>query len=94
MKKQNVYVCRCEDVTLDELYYWIHRGFTTFEGLKRQLRIGMGPCQGQICGEVIRRELANFLKKHPADINTHTTRPLTMGVPLEAIAKAGDQDES
>lgn len=93
MNKKLVYVCRCEDVTMAELYYWINRGFTTFEGLKRQLRIGMGPCQGQICGEVVRRELALYHKKHPADVKTHTIRPLTMGVPLEAIAKRGDRDE-
>ena len=39
----------------------INEGYTNFEDLKRLLRVGMGPCQGNTCGHLIQRELANFL---------------------------------
>ncbi|HPU95761.1 MAG TPA: (2Fe-2S)-binding protein, partial [Bacillota bacterium] len=43
---EKVYICRCEEVTLDEVREWISRGYDTPEELKRVTRIGMGPCQG------------------------------------------------
>ena len=41
---EKVYICRCEEVTLDEVREWIARGYDTPEELKRVTRIGMGPC--------------------------------------------------
>jgi len=87
MNDKNVIICRCEDISLAEIKHWMEKGFVTFEDLKRQLRVGMGPCQGQTCGELIQRELAKFLNKRPEEIPMQKTRPMTLGVPLKAIAK-------
>jgi bacterioferritin-associated ferredoxin len=48
--KSNIIICRCEDVTLQQIDDAIDRGYHTYEDLKRLLRIGMGPCQGNTCG--------------------------------------------
>lgn len=93
MKKDNVIICRCEDISLDEIHELMEQGHTSFEDMKRLLRVGMGACQGNTCGGLIQREIALFLNKKVEEINVHKVRPLITGVPLEAIAK-GDQDES
>jgi NADPH-dependent 2,4-dienoyl-CoA reductase/sulfur reductase-like enzyme len=40
-------VCRCEDVTLERV-----TRYASWRMAKLQTRIGMGPCQGRICGPV------------------------------------------
>ena len=42
-------VCRCEDIALGALH---HR--TDSREIKLQTRCGMGPCQGRICGPILR----------------------------------------
>ena len=57
MAKANV-ICRCEEIEIDEIRKWIAAGYTEFDELKRMLRVGMGPCQGRGCRDIILRELA------------------------------------
>jgi bacterioferritin-associated ferredoxin len=92
MKKEHVIMCRCEDVTLKQIHDLMDQGYTTYEDLKRLLRVGMGPCQGNTCGHLIQRELATYLKKPIDEIPVHKVRPLLMGVPLKKIAD-GDKNE-
>jgi NADPH-dependent 2,4-dienoyl-CoA reductase/sulfur reductase-like enzyme len=49
MPEPDTVVCRCEDVTHDELSP--HR---TWRAAKLHTRCGMGPCQGRICGPAVR----------------------------------------
>jgi bacterioferritin-associated ferredoxin len=42
-------LCRCEDVTEDEIHEAIDNGMTDIESLKRYLAIGTGPCQAKNC---------------------------------------------
>jgi bacterioferritin-associated ferredoxin len=42
-------VCRCEDVTLEELEDAIRRGNTDLESLKRYTGFATGYCQGKSC---------------------------------------------
>ncbi len=42
-------VCRCEDVTIEELYDAIERGYDDLESLKRYTGFGTGWCQGKSC---------------------------------------------
>ncbi|XFA99001.1 (2Fe-2S)-binding protein [Candidatus Izemoplasma sp. B36] len=91
MNKKDIIICRCEDVTLEDIHQCLEQGYTTFEEIKRILRIGMGPCQGQTCSILVQREIAKFLGKKVEDVKTHKTRPLTTGVVLEDIAGAKDE---
>ncbi|MGI6392399.1 MAG: (2Fe-2S)-binding protein [Candidatus Izemoplasmatales bacterium] len=91
--KKNIIICRCSDVSLAEIHRLLEQGYTSFEDLKRILRIGMGPCQGQTCAELVRREIARYLNCKIETVPIHKSRPLTMGVKLKTIA-AGEEDEN
>lgn len=93
MHDDQVILCRCEDVTLGDVRRLMSEGYVTVEDLKRQLRIGMGPCQGTTCGSLLQREIATFLKKKPEDVPTARVRPFTTGVTLKAIAEAARDEE-
>ncbi len=93
MSEKDIILCRCEDVSKQDIIDCMNLGFITFEDLKRQLRVGMGPCQGQTCSELIKKELATYLHENPENIQTHKQRPLITGVKLKSIAEAY-KDES
>lgn len=44
-----VIVCRCNDVTVDDIRRAIEMGIDDFELLRRYLKLGFGPCQGRSC---------------------------------------------
>jgi bacterioferritin-associated ferredoxin len=92
MNKKDIIICRCEDVSLDDIHECLEQGYTTFEDLKRILRVGMGPCQGQTCSQLIQAEIAKYLKLNKAEVALSKTRPLITGVVLEDIAKAKKGD--
>lgn len=92
MNKKDIIICRCEDVTLEQVYEFLNKGYTDIEELKRLLRIGMGPCQGNNCMQLLQREVAKFMNKNPEDIKTARERPLTMGIPIEKIKENLDHE--
>lgn len=92
MNDKNIIICRCEDVTRADVLEYLNKGMTNIEDLKRQLRIGMGPCQGQTCQELLQREIARFLGVPIEQVKTQKTRPLAGGVKLKDIAR-GSKDE-
>ncbi|MFA5419455.1 MAG: (2Fe-2S)-binding protein [Bacteroidales bacterium] len=92
MNKNNIFICRCEDVTLQQVHDLMGQGYTTLEDLKRMLRIGMGPCQGKTCGLVLQQEIAKYLHKKTDEIDLPKVRPLVTGVKLKAIAKGADDE--
>lgn len=87
MSKQDIIICRCEDVTLQELHDVLEEGYRTFEDIKRILRVGMGPCQGNSCSLLIQREISKYCNVPLKDVATQVTRPLTTGVKLGAIVE-------
>jgi len=90
-KDEEIIICRCEDITLDEIRRAIRQGYTDFEELKRYLRVGMGPCQGRTCTSLIRRELARFLGKSVAEIQPPTKRPPAVNVLIGVIHAGGEK---
>lgn len=93
MIKKDMIICRCEDVTLQDIHDLMDQGYTSIEELKRILRIGMGPCQGNTCGQLVQREVSKYLKVKLEDVKTYKVRPLTTGVKLNSI-KEGANHES
>ncbi len=86
-----IIICRCEDVTLSEIRRAIEAGYSNFEELKRFLRIGMGPCQGRTCLQLVRNELARFHGKNPGDIDMPTKRPPAVNVLFGTIEKFSEK---
>ena len=93
MSKKDIIICRCEDITLDDVEAIMNEGYTSFEEIKRLLRVGMGPCQGNTCGQLLQREISKHLKVPLNEVETHRVRPLISGVKLKAIVEA-TKDES
>jgi bacterioferritin-associated ferredoxin len=92
MNKKDIIICRCEDITLEQIHHYLEQGYHTFEDMKRLLRVGMGPCQANTCGHLIQREIAKYLNVKLEDVKVHKTRPLIMGVPLKWIAEEQEDE--
>ena len=54
-------ICRCEEITRGEIRKAIHEGMFTMTEVKRYLRTGMGLCQGQNCGRLVKQILEQEL---------------------------------
>ena len=93
MKDETVIVCRCSDVTMKELRDLIDEGYHTFEEIKRITRIGMGPCQGKTCGQIVLRELSKATGKPITELKFQTNRPPIVGVKLNLIAEEARHDD-
>ncbi len=85
-------ICRCEDLTIEEIREWISKGYDGFDEIKRATRIGMGACQGRTCRRHLLIELARAGQKNPAEIDVSTFRPPTKPLKFGAITGA-DNDE-
>ncbi|MEG1912900.1 MAG: (2Fe-2S)-binding protein [Cloacibacillus sp.] len=83
-------VCRCEEIEMDEIREWIARGYDTFDELKRELRIGMGPCQGRGCRDIILREIAKATGKQVSELTPGTMRPPVKPIKLSLLAEDCD----
>lgn len=71
-------VCRCEDVTAEEIAATIEGGADSLKQVKFNTRISMGPCQGKTCISLVMRELAQKTKKPVGDLMAPTYRqPIT-----------------
>lgn len=80
-------VCRCEDVTYDEVVEAVKKGYTDLEELKRHLRCSMGTCQGRGCNRLLRQILAEQgVKDVPLTKNRAPIKPVSF-----ALMEDGDE---
>ena len=86
-------VCRCSDITVDEIREYIKQGHRTVDEIKRVSRLGMGPCQGRTCIPVVMRELSLILNVPVEDITPATHRPIVKSIKFGDVAKYFDSDE-
>ena len=87
MSEKKTIVCRCEDLTKEEIIEAIHKGYTDLEELRRELRIGMGPCQGRVCLPLVKRILEQVTGKKVKQESFPTFRPPLVPVSLGSLAK-------
>jgi len=93
-KKSEAFICRCEELTREEIERTIEMGITDYEELRRVLRIGMGPCGGKTCRSLALQILAEKTGRSISDIELGAYRPPTIPTPFEAIVKFNDGIES
>lgn len=67
-------VCRCEEVTKGEIRMAVHAGMFTIEEMRRYLRAGMGLCQGQTCGKLVKTIIARELGVPMDEVEPATSR--------------------
>lgn len=83
-----IYICRCEEVTREEIEEAIKNGATTLAGIKKRAHAGMGLCQGRTCRKLINAMLTGV--KNPADILPPTTRSPVRTTNINELAKGDD----
>ena len=79
-------VCRCEDISEEDVVEAIEEGYTDIEELRKKLRIGMGPCQGRVCMQLVARILEKKTGKKISKIQLPTVRPPLIPVSLGTLA--------
>lgn len=83
---ENTIICRCSDLTLKDIRELIAKGYTSFDELKRISRVGMGPCQGRTCSQLVLRELSIATGKPVSELKPGTYRPPVKAIKLGAIS--------
>ncbi len=82
-------ICRCEEVTKGEIRQAVHAGMFTMEEIRRFLRSGMGLCQGQTCGKLVKGIIARELKVSPAEVEPATSRAPMRPTEMKIMAEDG-----
>jgi len=84
--ENKIIVCRCEDITLEDIHALIKQGYHTIDEIKRVSRAGMGPCQGRTCRMLIAQELAKAYGVSMEEVIMPTFRPPVKAVKLGTYA--------
>lgn len=83
------HICRCEEVSEEEIRQAIAEGATTVTGVKRRTGAGMGLCQGRTCRRLIVGLIAAETGQNPGEIETSSVRPPVRPVTVEALLSPG-----
>ncbi len=97
LAREDTVICRCEEVTVSEIRAAAADGVRSTTELKALTRLGMGNCQGRICGELAARILAReaglgddyLASRHATGV--FTPRPPIHPVPLSDMALAAEE---
>lgn len=79
-------VCRCEEVTAQQVIDNVRIGCTGPNQLKAFLRCGMGPCQGRLCGLTVTELIAETRGISPAEVGYYRLRPPVKPITLSELA--------
>ncbi len=80
-------VCRCEEVTLQQITKALQSGALNPNQLKAQTRCGMGPCQGRMCGLTVSEIIADYRKMNIVDVGYFRIRPPLKPITMEQLSK-------
>jgi NAD(P)H-nitrite reductase large subunit len=78
-------LCRCEEITVDQVRQAVAEGATTVSAVRMLTRAGMGRCQGRMCGSSVAELLARELDLPVEATGQATPRPPVVPVPLEGL---------
>ncbi len=79
-------VCRCEEVTAQDILNSVAIGATGPNQLKAYRRTGMGPCQGRLCGLTVTELMAEARGKTPEEIGYYRLRAPVKPILLSELA--------
>ncbi|MBZ0272905.1 (2Fe-2S)-binding protein [bacterium] len=88
-----VFVCRCEDVTEEEIRAAVRAGRRDLESLKRYLAAGTGPCQARHCMSAIARVLEDELGAPLDGTAPFVSRPPFAAATIGEFAATGAGDD-
>ncbi len=81
-----VIICRCEEISEEEIRSLARSGVHTLSGMKRRIRAGMGLCQGRTCQRIIARIISEETGIPVCEILPNTSRPPCRPVKLGVLA--------
>ncbi|OYT48406.1 MAG: (2Fe-2S)-binding protein [Desulfurococcales archaeon ex4484_42] len=88
VRKHPIIICRCRDVTLEDVERVLREGINDIETIKRILGIGMGPCQGRTCIPLLISLLSRRLRKSPEELLIPKVRAPITPLPINLLLKS------
>ncbi len=85
-------VCRCEEVTVEQVRKAIRDGYKDFEELRRYLRISMGPCGGRTCRLNTLMILSREIGIPVEELSPGMMRPPAIPVTFGSIERSGAEN--
>ena len=92
--KDDMLVCRCEEVTVGDIKRAIAEGARTVDGVKRMTRAGKGLCQGRTCRALVERILSEELGKGPDSLGYPSVRPPVRPLSIETFVNLDKETEA
>jgi bacterioferritin-associated ferredoxin len=90
--KRPIIICRCHDVTLDDIVNAIKSGVDNFEVLRKYLRIGFGPCQGRSCVLLAARIFSRLSGVNLSEaLSEYKVRPPIIPVAARVLLAGGEK---
>ncbi|MHB8634434.1 MAG: (2Fe-2S)-binding protein [Thermoplasmatota archaeon] len=86
MTARKTFLCRCEDLTVEDCQKAVGEGYECFEDLKRYLGVGTGPCQGKSCVQAAMHLLAEARQIPVDEIDIMTFRPPVRPIAFATLA--------
>src|SRR5688500_1953114 len=79
-------VCRCEDVTVEDVKHAIDRGYSVMASVKPYTGLATGICQGKSCEGAVARLLCQSEAQKPASVKAFTPRTPLYPTELSVLA--------
>jgi NAD(P)H-nitrite reductase large subunit len=80
------FVCRCLDLTEEDIIQAINEGYNDLETLKRHSGFSTGPCQGKSCIMHVIKILIKMKKIKLEDLNLTVMRPPIDPISINQLA--------
>lgn len=87
---EDIIICRCQEVTRQEILDAIADGATTVDGVKRRTRAGMGLCQGKTCERLVAKIISEQTGIPMAEILPSKSRIPVRPVKIGVMGGGGD----
>jgi bacterioferritin-associated ferredoxin len=84
----DVTLCRCEEISVGHVRAAVRdQGISELNRLKALTRVGMGRCQGRMCGSAAAEVLAAASARSPDAVGRLRAQPPIKPIPLEVAAE-------
>jgi NAD(P)H-nitrite reductase large subunit len=87
----DVVICRCEEVTKQQIVDAILSGCHDLDSVKRCTRAGMGMCQSKTCDSIITRLIREYTGLPGDAVKPFTTRAPLRPVSMSALSQVENE---
>jgi len=90
MKGERLVICRCEEITREDIAEAIRRGARSVAAVKRRTSAGMGLCHGRTCTRLVAQVVKEELGIPPEQLKPATVRPPVRPILVSSFEEEGD----